>query len=67
MYGAMTKRPWRTKGAQNKSKLRSVTNPGDCVSVDQLESNTQGFLAQLKGKFTKKRYGAATVFIDHTS
>jgi hypothetical protein len=63
----MTKRPWRTKGAQNKSKLRSVTNPGDCVSVDQLESNTQGFIAQLKGTLTKKRYGAATVFVDHTS
>ena len=67
MYGAMTKRPWRTKGAQNKSKIRSVTNPGDCVSVDQLESPTQGFVAQLKGKLTKKRYGAATIFVDHAS
>jgi hypothetical protein len=67
MYGAMTKRRWRTKGGQNKSKLCSVTNPGDCVAVDQLESNTQGFLAQLKGTLTKKRYGAATVFVDHAS
>jgi hypothetical protein len=63
----MTKRPRRTKGAQNKSKLRSVTNPGECISVDQLESNTQGFITQLKGTLTKKRYGAATVFVDNAS
>ena len=67
MYGAMTKRPWRTKGNQNKSKIRTATSPGDCVSVDQLESPTPGFLAQLKGGLTKRRYGAATVFVDHAS
>ena len=67
IYGAMTKRPWRTKAQQNKQKIRSVTRPGDCVSVDQLESTTPGFIAQLKGKLTKKRYRAATVFVDHSS
>jgi hypothetical protein len=63
----MTKHPWRMKGAQKKSKLHSVTNPGDCISVDQLESNMQGFFTQLKGALIKKRYGAATVFVDHAS
>jgi hypothetical protein len=67
LYGAMTKRPWRTKSQQNKSKIRTVTRPGDCVSVDQLESTTPGFFAQLKGALTKKRYRAATVFVDHAS
>ena len=66
-YGAMTKRPWRTKATQNKSRIRLVTTPGDCVSVDQLESRTTGFIAQLKGRLTKRRYGAATVFVDHAS
>lgn len=34
MYGKMTKTPWRTKG--NQKKIRRVTIPGECVSVDQL-------------------------------
>jgi len=67
MYGAMTRRPWRTRGTQNKNKLRVATAPGECVSVDQLESPVQGFIAQLKGKLTKRRYGAATIFVDHAS
>jgi hypothetical protein len=67
MYGAMRERPWRTKGIQNKNKIRVATSPGDCISVDQLESPTPGFIAQLKGRLTKKRYGAATIFVDHAS
>jgi hypothetical protein len=67
MYGAMTKRPWRTKGIQNKNKIRVATSPGDCISIDQLESLTPGFIAQLKGRLTKKRYGAATIFVNHAS
>ena len=41
--------------------------PGECVSVDQLESSTSGFVAQLKGRLTKRRYKCATVFVDHYS
>jgi hypothetical protein len=67
LYGAMTKRPWRYKSKENKGKIRSVTSPGDCVSVDQMESSTPGFVAQLKGRLTRKRYEAATVFVDHAS
>ena len=44
-----------------------VKKPGDCVSVDQLESRDLGFVAQLKGKLTKSRYKAATVFVDQHS
>jgi hypothetical protein len=44
-----------------------VTRPGDFVSVDQLESSTPGFFAQLTGILTKRRYTCATVFVDHFS
>jgi hypothetical protein len=67
MYEAMTQRPWRTRGTQNKNKLRVATAPGECVSIDQLESPVQGFIGQLKGKLTKRRYGATTIFVDHAS
>jgi hypothetical protein len=67
MYGAMTKQPWRTKAQQDNSKIKSVTRPGDCLSIDQLESPTPGFVAQLKGALTKKQYRAATVFVNHAS
>jgi hypothetical protein len=41
--------------------------PGECVSVDQVESRAVGFVAQLKGRLTHGRYKVATVFIDHHS
>jgi hypothetical protein len=67
LYGSMMKRPWQTKSAQNKGRLRTVQVPGECISVDQLESPLPGFVAQLKGKLTRKRYNAATVLVDHKS
>ena len=66
LFGKMTKLPWRTK-AKNINKVFEATHAGQCVSVDQLQSTEAGFLAQLKGKLTKRRYTAATVFIDHYS
>jgi hypothetical protein len=47
--------------------LRTVHSPGECVSVDQLESPLPGFIAQLKGRLTRKQYRAATIFVDHYS
>ena len=46
---------------------RVTTEPGQIVSVDQLESPTPGFIAQLKGTLTKQRYKYATVFVDQYS
>ena len=66
-FGRATKIPWRTKGNNNSGKLKEVTRPGQCVSVDQLESTTPGFIAQLKGRPTKNRYRYVTVFTDHFS
>ena len=64
-YGKQTKRPWRTK--KQSRKIKPCTKPGECVSVGQLESSITGFVAQLKGKLTKRRYKCATVFVDHYS
>ena len=68
MFGKATKRPWRTKAPQNRDQpSHTITKPGDCVSVDQLESSTPGLIGQLRGIPTIKRYEVATVFIDHYS
>ena len=67
IYGKMTRRPWRNKSSNSRIKVTIVTQPGQCVSVDQLESPVPGFIAKLKGKLTKSRYRAATVFVDHAS
>ena len=65
-YGKMHHKPWRTKG--NHSKVsRVATKPGQIVSVDQLESPTPGFIAQLKGNLTKQRYRYSTIFVDQYS
>ena len=46
-YGKMTKRPWRVKG-DDKGTAKTATYPGQVVPVDQLESTSPGFIAQLK-------------------
>jgi hypothetical protein len=66
LFGKMTKVPWRTRSKTN-NKVHEATYPGQCVSVDQMESTQAGFIAQLKGRLTTKRYKAATVFVDHFS
>ena len=60
-----TRKPWRVKAQQ--STIIEATYCGECVSVDQLDATTPGFIAQLKGILTKKRYRYATVFVDHFS
>ena len=65
-YGKMHRKPWRTKGKPS-NPSRVATEPGQIMSVDQLESPTPGFIAQLKGTLTKQRYKYATVFVDQYS
>jgi hypothetical protein len=68
MFLKATKQPWRTKAPINQQSIPPITRPGDCVSVDQLESKTPGFVGQLKGPIlTKNRYKMATIFVDHFS
>ena len=65
-YGKMTKCRWRVKG-DDKNATKTATWPKQIVSVDQLESNSIGFTAQLKGKLTQQWYKYATVFVDQFS
>lgn len=68
MFGKMTRRPWRTKGHKNNDvKPFHQLQPGECVSIDQLESTTPGLVAQIKGIPTIQRYKAATIFVDHAT
>ena len=57
----MTKIPWRVKGAYSKPNSIQCTKSGQRISVDQLESTTPGFIAQLKGRLTKDKYRCTTV------
>jgi len=63
-YGKMTRHPWRTKGKFQQTP-RKTTKPGECTSIDQLESSTPGFIVQLKGITTSKRFKATTIFVDN--
>jgi hypothetical protein len=65
LFGATTKVPW--KGQETSSKVFVAMKAGQCVSVNQMISMQVGFIAQLKGTLTKKRYTAATIFVDHYS
>jgi hypothetical protein len=67
LFGAMTKKHWRNKGKSPKGVGHLATAPGQMVSVDQLESSAAGFISQLKGKLTRRRYKAATIFVDNFS
>jgi hypothetical protein len=66
-YGKLTRQPWRHKGQDKQRHAKTITQPGQCVSVDQLESTQVGFIAQLKGKLTTQRYKYATIFVDQYS
>ena len=67
MYGKAKRLPRKTTAEYSPIKTTVVRNPGDCVSVDQLESRTPGLVAVIKGIPSKQRYTAATIFVDHVS
>ena len=67
IYGKMTRRAKKTKSKTNPITSRTITAPGQCVSVDQLESSTPGLIAQLKEKPTISRYRGATIYVNHFS
>ena len=67
IYGKMTRRAKRSKNEESRISARTITGPGACVSVDQLESRTLGLIAHMKGTPTVQRYRCATVYVDHYS
>ena len=45
LYGKATKRPWRNKPSRHKEhSTPTITAPGQCISVNQLESPTAGLI-----------------------
>ena len=66
VYGKASRRAWRTAKSQGKI-APNATRPGDVVSVDQMDATIPGFVAQAKGRLTRKRYKTATIFVDHVS
>ena len=44
-----------------------ITEAGEVVYVDQLVSPASGFIAQIKGRLTTKRYKYAALFVDQAS
>jgi len=62
--GKAQKRPVTTESTPLKAMH---LHPGDCVSTDQLESNTPGKIPVLKGRPSTSSYHACTFFTDHTS
>ena len=68
LYAQATKRRWRDKPREADSQaIRKEMRPGECVSVDQLVSPTPGFIAQMTGILTTKRYKYATIYVDQGS
>jgi hypothetical protein len=63
-----TRRPWRGKSTKyNQRHIKKATNPGEVISVDQLESSIPGFIGQMTGKLTRQYIVASAVFVDHAS
>ena len=66
-FAKMKKRQWKQKSQTNWKEPRKPTQPGEVVSVDQMKSDTKGFVAQMTGRLTTSRYEYATVFVDQFS
>jgi hypothetical protein len=67
LFGAMTKVDWQGKEQKSQHTVFAATKPGECVSVDHLQSTEPGFYGQAKGRLTKTRYKNATIFVYHFS
>ncbi len=63
----MTKVAWRSKEQKNKHTVFNAIKPGECVSIDHLQSTEPGFYGQAKEWLTKTFYKNVTIFVDHYS
>ena len=69
LFGAQHRTNWRTKSSKHgkTSALRKadLTQPGQCVGVDQMISAQPGLIPQEKGHLTRGRIWACTIFVDY--
>lgn len=63
-FGKQTKRQWRYKTPKNKVRTLVARKPGDIIAMDVMDSSVPGFVGQVSGKLTTKRYTGAVVFVD---
>ena len=63
------RRKWKTKANNLDLNLEQpqTLEPGECISVDMVMSQTPGFIAQMNGKLTTGRYTCATIYVDMAS
>lgn len=68
IYSQQTKTPWRHK-KKNTHKIgyNKTNNPGDFLSVDQIERKFPGYQGNMKGKHTRRRIRVSKVYVDHLS
>ena len=66
MFAKAKRKRWRDRPRNSYEKIE-CTNPGECVSVDQMVSPTPGLVAQMTGNLTIKRYRYATVYVDQAT
>jgi hypothetical protein len=65
-YGKAHKRSVASSGKAHPIDSGDL-QPGDCVSVDQFESSSPGYVDTYQGKPTTARYHAASLYMDHAS
>jgi hypothetical protein len=65
-YGKAHRRPVAPPGKAQPIDSNNL-HPGDCVSVDQIESSEPGYVDVHTGKPTNAKYHAASLYTDHAS
>ena len=68
IFGQCKRTPWR-KGTRPAGKVCTpcMTVPGGKAHIDQMQSNQPGLVPRMKGRHTKDRISAVTVFLDDKS
>ena len=68
MFGTLSRSKWITKGKKSGSiRKENGNNPGDEVSVDQLQLDQPELVPQFSGKLTSTHIWSAQVMMDHFS
>jgi hypothetical protein len=65
-FGKAHRRPTASPAMAHSIDAENL-QPGDKISVDQLQSSTPGYVDVFKGKPATAKYHAASVYVDHAS
>ena len=67
LFGRAKQHLWRHKPTWMNPQNKDTKEPGKRVSVDQITLLTPGFIQQMVGRLTSKRYTCATIFVDNAT